>query len=1052
MRSSPTNLAEQKEQYQAAQKHTSQLEAAFQAMADGVIIFDAEQKFVFANAALAKILGYKSVDELKKNLDYFTDILELRSLKGEVLPIETWPISRVLRGESVTAFECLGLRRDTGQRWVFSLSGEPVFDETGKQASAIVVTRDITDAKRAQQKLEESERRYELASRATRDVIWDWDLITNEIAWNNAIMTEYGYDESMLLSPADGWFNKVHPDDLERVKDDIASFLVSGKHHWQGEYRFRKADGSYVSAIDRGYLVYDESGRAIRMIGALLDATEQHKHLQALENERAHFKAILEQLPVGVWVSQVPSGEIVMDNSSARQMLKQPAQPASDIEGYTAYKCFHLDGRPYEPLDYPAARAVQFGETVNGREMYFETPNGDRIYVRASATRVRSAVLGGDSVVTVAMDISSLKAAEGALRMSEAKFRTMTEAMPQMVWSAPPDGMTDFFNKRWYEFTGVAEGSTEGINWSTVIHADDKARAEKAWKATIENGAPYDIEFRVRHHSGEFRWVLVRALPVEDEQGGVLRWMGTCTDIHDQRCLREQLEETQKRHDQAMRAAKVGTWDIDLHDGSIKWSDIEFELFGSKSKSPPKNVSEALSFLHPDDRKKVLDEFEAVASGTRDYEIEFRVFDKNYPEGFRWISAKAILIRDAAGKPARVVGTDIDVTSRKLGELESVRAREAAESANNMKSSFLANMSHEIRTPLGAILGFAELLRDPRLDGAERESYHRIIKRNGEQLSSLINDILDLSKIEAGQLKAEILPCTLRNLIEEVCSGFRVQARDKLVDLNWDAEPALSDVIGTDPTRLRQILTNLISNAIKFTERGSIVVYAKRDARGLVKISVVDTGVGISTEHAAKLFQPFTQADASITRKYGGTGLGLTLSKRLAEALGGDLVLESSKPGLGSVFALTLQNQLATQVHQQASVAPPEEERKDEILNPLNGYSILLVEDFLDNQLLITRILKRQGAEIDIASNGEEGVEKALSGAYDVVLMDIQMPEMDGYTAARLMRQRGFTKPIFALTAHAMQEIRNQCLEAGYSDLLTKPIKAEELIRKLREI
>jgi PAS domain S-box-containing protein len=1052
MQSFQTNLAEQTVLDQAAQKHTSQLEAAFQAVADGVIIFDSEKNFVFGNAALAKILGFANVEELKKNLEYFTDILELKSLSGEILPVDTWPISRVLRGESVKAFECLGLRRDTGQKWVFSLSGEPVFDETGKQTLAIVITRDITEAKRAQEKLQQSEKRYELASRATRDVIWDWDLIRSEITWNDAIMTVYGYDESMLRTKTEDWLNKVHPDDLKRIKDDISAFLVSGRHHWQGEYRFRRADGSYVSAVDRGYLVHDEKGRAVRMIGALLDVTEQREYLQAIENEREHFRAILEQLPVGVWLSKVPSGEVVMENSSARLMLKPPERPASDISEYTEYKCYHLDGRPFEPLDYPAARAVRLGETVNGKEMYFENPRGERVYARASATRVRSAAPEGETVVTVAMDISNLKAAESAARVSEAKFRTMTEAMPQMVWSAPPNGMTDFFNKRWYEFTGAAEGSTEGINWSTVLHDDDKARAEKAWKDTVENGAPYDIEFRIRHHSGEFRWVLVRALPVEDEQGQVLRWMGTCTDIHDQRCLREQLEEAQRRHDQAMRAAKVGTWDVDLTDGSIKWSDIEFELFGSKTKSPPQNVNEALSYLHPADRKKVLEEFEAVASGVRDYEIEFRVADETAPEGFRWISAKAILIRDAAGKPVRVVGTDIDVTSRKLGELESVRARQAAESANNMKSSFLANMSHEIRTPLGAILGFAELLRDPRLDAAERESYHRIIKRNGEQLSTLINDILDLSKIEAGQLKAEILPCTLRNLIEEVCSGFRVQARDKLVDLSWDAEPALPDVIGTDPTRLRQILTNLISNAIKFTDRGSILIYAKRDVDGSVKISVADTGVGISTEHAAKLFQPFTQADASITRKYGGTGLGLTLSKRLAQALGGNLVLESSKPGLGSVFALTLQNQLAPSALKSNSTGTDQDARKDEVLNPLSGYSILLVEDFLDNQLLITRILKRQGAEIDIASNGEEGVEKALNGNYDIVLMDIQMPEMDGYTAARLMRERGFTKPIFALTAHAMQEIRNQCLEAGFSDLLTKPIKAEELIRKLREV
>ena len=647
-------------------------------------------------------------------------------------------------------------------------------------------------------------------------------------------------------------------------------------------------------------------------------------------------------------------------------------------------------------------------------------------------------------------DVTEQKRKERELKESEAKFRTITEVMPQMVWSTRPDGFHDYFNKRWYEFTGIPVGSSDGEAWNGLFHPDDQAKAWKIWRHSLQTGEPYSIEYRLRHHSGEYRWTLGRALPVRDEDGNVIRWMGTCTEIHEYRLMRDKLEETQRKHDQAMRASRVGTWDLDLITGRIEWSDTEFEIFGAKPPHPPTSVDEALAYLHPDDHAKVTAELEAVSSGERDYDIEFRILDPAAPLGVRWVAAKATAIRDETGKPIRIIGADIDITIRKLAELESIRAKELAESANAMKSAFLANMSHEIRTPLGAILGFAELLREPTHSQRERENYHEIIKRNGEQLSSLIDDILDLSKIEAGHLKTEIKRCPVRDLISEVCSLLTIKANEKRLYLRWIVHPDVPGEIHTDPVRLRQILTNVIGNAIKFTQKGGVEVEVSIAAGSLLRLRVTDTGIGVSPEQAGNLFKPFSQADLSITRKYGGTGLGLTLSKKLAAVLGGDLALKKSEPGAGSTFEVTVRDQ-----HSESSVAATStrsEESETSIVGnkkALEGMRILLVEDSPDNQMLITVMLEDHGAQVEVANNGREGLEKSAAVEHDVTLMDLQMPEMDGFTATQLLRERGYDKPIYALTAHAMSEVHLQCINVGCTGYLTKPIKLNEMISKL---
>ncbi len=409
-----------------------------------------------------------------------------------------------------------------------------------------------------------------------------------------------------------------------------------------------------------------------------------------------------------------------------------------------------------------------------------------------------------------------------------------------------------------------------------------------------------------------------------------------------------------------------------------------------------------------------------------------------------------------------------DVTARHAASVEAVAQETAllaaATEASRSKSEFLANMSHEIRTPMTAVIGYADLLLDPSISSSERLTHVQTIRRNGEHLLSLINDILDLSKIEAGKMTVESVSCSPSQIIVDVCSLMRVRAKDKGLDFEVEFQTPIPETIVSDPTRLRQTLLNLVGNAIKFTHRGSVRIIARCDPAGTLSLEVADTGVGLTPAQKAQLFQPFQQADNSTTRKYGGTGLGLVICQRFTRMMGGDITVESL-PGRGSSFTMSVSTGPLEGVRMfvglteaeipEVGEGPKGEDLKAEVRAAPLRCAVLLAEDGVDNQLLISTVLKKAGASVVIAENGRIAVERALaagvSGApFDVILMDMQMPELDGYGATARLRQKGYQGPIIALTAHAMAGDRERCMTAGCDDYLTKPIHRTRLIETIR--
>ncbi|MGE0526149.1 MAG: response regulator [Bdellovibrionales bacterium] len=376
-------------------------------------------------------------------------------------------------------------------------------------------------------------------------------------------------------------------------------------------------------------------------------------------------------------------------------------------------------------------------------------------------------------------------------------------------------------------------------------------------------------------------------------------------------------------------------------------------------------------------------------------------------------------------------------------------ARAEAEKASQAKSEFLANMSHELRTPLGVILGMLDLLSSPEISADEKAGLMARTKRNAEYLATLINQTLDLAKAEANALEIETKPFVLPDMLENLAEDFRVQTEAKGISLEFETCGSLPGVLISDPFKLRQVLINVIGNAIKFTTRGQIHVLVRtpeqQDSESLYQIEfiVTDSGIGMTSEQQSRLFRPFSQADGSMTRRFGGTGLGLAFSKRVAQALGGDIELVRSEPEKGSVFRIWIRAKTSHQIRPeklltaQADVTPK---------RPLEALKILLVEDSVDNRFILSQFLTHAGAEITEAENGQAGVEAASAHHFDCVLMDIQMPVMDGNQAMVRLRQQGFRRPIIALTAHALHSDRERGLRVGYSAYLSKPVNRTELI------
>ena len=626
---------------------------------------------------------------------------------------------------------------------------------------------------------------------------------------------------------------------------------------------------------------------------------------------------------------------------------------------------------------------------------------------------------------------------------------------PAMVWITDAHSRCTYLSRQWYVFTGRTPQQDLGFGWLENIHPDDRARTSEVYAHAVENRGELRVDYRLRHHSGAYRWSVDVGLPRWDGDGQFTGYIGTVTDIHDRVLAEKALEQTQERFARSAEATDLGVWYCDLPFDELIWTkEVKNHFFFA----PDTRVTfqKFLEGIHPEDREDTRKAIDFSIVNHAPYDIVYRTVNAANPKEMRSIRAIGWTDYDANGTPIRFDGITLDVTRQRRAQEELREAKTAAENANAAKSAFLANMSHEIRTPLGAILGFTDLMRDANLSSSEREQFLDTIARNGRALTRIIDDILDLAKVESGRLDIETIEFSFYDLVQEVMDLFRERARAKGIYLVLSMKEGVPARVYSDPTRLRQIFINLIGNAVKFTHEGGVTVFidAVPNEAGKLdfEVSIRDTGVGIEPEQRVKLFQPFSQADNTTTRKFGGTGLGLALSIRLAKALDGDIKIRDCDPAEseGCTFVFEFPAAAARQIKGLGAIAKKGETRRRDLA--LSGVKVLVADDSPDNRFLVERILSLQGAEVETASTGIEAFKLGLQGDHDIVLMDIQMPLLDGYDATRTMREAGYSKPIIALTAHAMAEERARTRAAGCDGHLTKPIQQKELIETIQRL
>ncbi|CAK0766519.1 two-component system, sensor histidine kinase [Gammaproteobacteria bacterium] len=588
------------------------------------------------------------------------------------------------------------------------------------------------------------------------------------------------------------------------------------------------------------------------------------------------------------------------------------------------------------------------------------------------------------------------------------------------------------------------------------IHPDDREAAGRAYRDSVTLHTPYEITYRLVVTDGRIKYVQERGETFYDPDGRPLRSIGTIQDLTQRVLAEEELRESEARYERAVNGANDGIWEWNLVTDEEYLSPRWKQLLGYENHELPNRRSSFVEQIHPEDQPQAMEAVRAHLEARKPYEVELRMRSKSGE--YRWFCIRGQAVWDPQGQPLQMSGFMTDVTERKQISEALVAARWEAERANLAKSRFLATMSHEIRTPLNGILGMAQLLLLPNLSDTERQGHARTIISSGWMLLTLLDDILDLSKVEAGKVQLESTTFDPTQILRDTQALFEETAHAKALRLEVGCFKPSDQHYWGDSHRLRQMLSNLVNNAIKFTAQGQVRIEAReveRDTQAAtLEFVVSDTGIGIPEGVQARLFEPFSQADTSTTRQYGGTGLGLSIVQGLAKLMGGYADFESEQ-GKGSSFWFRIRADLvpAGRDLRQTGRSRHVNEPGATPAQPIGR--VLVVEDNSVNVKVIEAMLKRFGVTVTLARDGQQALEAVMEGdASDLILMDLQMPVMDGFTAAERIRQWEMENgkprhPIIALTADAYEESRQRCLAAGMDSVLTKPIRIETLKAEL---
>ena len=988
------------------------------------IIVDHEGKpvdyeFIEVNHAFEKLTGLKSHDLLGKTImnimpEIAGDTFDWIGFYGEI----------ALNGGE-NEFEQYS---DTLKRWYTVNVYSP------EKYYFVTTFFDITVRKNTEQALKETEERYRVLLKGSILGILAFDIETHQCSFfNSAACRLFGYSEEEITELNLAAF---HPkDSIEMVLNEFEA-QGRGEKSVSNSLPCLRKDGTIFYADIAGYSTLLH-GRDCS-VGFIMDVTERRQNEESLHQTRLFLDSIIEHSPNAMWISD-EHGTLIRLNQAFRDNLH-----VKDDEVVGKYNILHdnqLEDQGFMPM---VKDVFQKGLTARFIIQY-DTSSINNLHLERTINVFLdvhiSPIVNSQGKVTNAIiqhnDITELKMVEQALAESKERYRVLLNGSSYGILATDIETHRFLFsNPAICKLFGYTDEEFQQLSIVDLVPKESRDLVMKEFELQMRGEKSISFAQACKRKDGTVFYADIAGSPIV--LNGRECSVGFFIDVTARQQAQESLKESESALRQAQEIAMMGSWELDLINQKAKWSENCFILYGLHPFEMEPTFEYFRSRVHPDDLHLIDETFVTISRFKKPTHIEVRILFPDGTDKWSQINIAPVVIK---GELVALKGVQIDITALKRIEFELIKAKEKAEESDRLKSAFLSNMSHEIRTPMNGIMGFTELLKEPQLTGEEQQAYIRIIQKSGKRMLNIIKDLVDISKIEAGQMTVVVKESNINEQIEELFHFFKPETERKGIALSFKNHLQSGEsVIATDQEKIYAILTNLIKNAIKYTKHGSIVFgYAKKGE--FLEFFVKDTGIGIPKHRQEAIFNRFVQADIADINVYEGAGLGLSIAKAYVEMLGGKIWVVSIE-GEGSIFYFTIpycSREKPKSIHQEIQLHPG-------TLAHINRLKILVVEDDLDSQFILKAMLKPFGKEILIASNGIEALETfSAHPDIDLIMMDIRIPGIDGIDLTRQIRKSNPYVIIIAQTAYAIEGDKAKAIEAGCNDYVSKPIIKDEL-------
>jgi PAS domain S-box-containing protein len=1054
------NITEQKLVEEKIRKTEQYFKSLIEKSTDGIVLLDEKGEFKYVSPTTKRMFGYDENEDITGNPASDTHPDDLEMVLSEINKIFIDP-------SYVPKLEYRYRTKSGSWKWVETIFSNMLTDTVVE--SIVLNFRDITERKLAEEKIKESKHELQNIFNNLQDAYFQADIngIFTKVSPSAVRMYRYKSAEEMIGMPA----ANLYANPKERV-EIIGKLKENHKIEDYVSIGIRK-DRTTFGASMNVQLIYNEAGQIIGTSGVVRDITERKLAEEKIREKDKEFRKLSANVPDLIYqFTKRPDGSYCVPIASEGIKNIFGCTPEDVIDNFEpiASVIYPEDAvRVINDIEYSAKHLTyftcEFRVQIPGREIQW-------IYSKSSPEKLADGSITWYGFNT---DITNRKLAEEKLKENEALLRIVFNTTPSAIYIKDHNGFYLMVNNEFAERHNTVPSAMIGLQdisfakkWLTTSKQIEEFRASE--RKVIENKETlYIPDEKFVFNDGTIKWYqsTKSQISINDNPNYL---MCVSTDITDRKQAEQnlieasvQIKNSEYRLKLAIASGQLGIWDWNIKENTMVWDARMFELYGITQNDFSNNFDVWTNGLFPDDKERALDECNAALKGEKNFNTIFRVL---HPNGtVLYLKADGIVIRDSAGEPIRMIGINKDITESKLSEQELIKAKEKAEESDRLKSAFLANMSHEIRTPMNGILGFSELLKEPGLTGEEQQEYIHIIEKSGARMLNIINNIVDISKIEAGLMEISFSVSNINEQIEYIYTFFKPEVEEKGMKLSYKTTlPFKEAYIQTDHEKLYAILINLVKNAIKYSEKGFIEIGCnlktnetiseqcpgslnERSRSNMLEFYVKDTGIGIPKNRHQAIFERFIQADISDKRAYQGAGLGLAITKAYVELLDGNIWLESEE-GIGSCFYFTIPY---ITINKEAIIIE-NPVKKEDIVCLYKNLNVLIADDDECSRMLISMAINKFCKEIIEVETGVEVIAALKKNPdIDLIIMDVKMPEMDGYEACRLIREFNTNVIIIIQTAFAFATDKEEAKVTGCNDYLSKPFTSAALIELINK-